>query len=72
MPYNHSLSLATTASGMLGGVSRAVTEQIPLSTITLSSVIDVAAYAVVSASVGYCVKIVMDIFKNRYSKKNDQ
>lgn len=68
MPNHISLSLATTASGILGGVSRAVTEQVPLTTITLSGVVDVAAYAVVSASVGYCVKVVMDLAHKRFSK----
>jgi len=72
MPYNPSLSLATTASGMLGGVSRAVTEQVPLSSITLSSVIDVIVYAVVSASVGYCVKMALDITRKKIFKNKTQ
>lgn len=71
MPNHISLSLATTASGILGGVSRAVTEQVPLSTITLTGVVDVAAYAVVSASVGYCVKVVMDMAHKRFSKSKN-
>jgi hypothetical protein len=71
MPNHISLSLATTASGILGGVSRAVTEQVPLSTITLTGVVDVAAYAVVSASVGYCVKVVMDMAHKRISKSKN-
>lgn len=71
MSHQISLSLATTASGMLGGISRAVTEQVPLTTITLSGVVDVAAYAVVSASVGYCVKVVMDLAHKRISKSKN-
>ncbi|MEY2964182.1 MAG: hypothetical protein RL754_1443, partial [Bacteroidota bacterium] len=39
--------------GMVGGVGRAIAEQHSLSSISLNGVIDVAFYAVVSASVGY-------------------
>ena len=60
MQHDHSLSLATTASGMVGGVGRAIAEQHSLSSISLHGVIDVAFYAVVSASVGYCVKVAWD------------
>ena len=73
MPHDHSLSIATTASGMVGGVSRALAEQQSLSSISIHGVVDVAFYAVVSASVGYCVKVAWDLlyqnFKNRKSGK---
>lgn len=73
MQLDHSLSIATTASGMVGGVSRALAEQQPLSSISLHEVVDVAFYAVVSASVGYCVKVAWDslhqIYKLRKSGK---
>lgn len=68
MQHSHSLSFATTASGMLGGLSRAMSEQISLTTITFPGVIDVAVYAVVSASVGYCVKVTMDLISERFRK----
>lgn len=61
MQHDNSLFFATTASGMLGGLSRAISEQVSLSTISFPGIIDVAAYAVVSASVGYCVKVTMDV-----------
>ena len=50
MQHDHSLSLATTASGMVGGVGRAIAEQHSLSSISLHGVIDVAFYAVVSCA----------------------
>jgi hypothetical protein len=56
MQHDLSLSLASTASGMVEGVGRAIAEQHFLSSISLHGVVDVAFYALVSASVGYCVK----------------
>jgi len=70
MQHDHSLSLATTASGMVGGVSRAIAEQHSLTSISLPGVIDVAFYAVVSASVGYCVKVAWDTLFKRYRNRN--
>jgi len=72
MQHNPNLSLATTASGMVGGVSRAMTEQLTLSSISLHGVVDVAFYAVVSASVGYCVKVAWDYLFQHYRKRNSQ
>jgi hypothetical protein len=66
MQHDNSLSIATTASGMVGGVSRALAEQQTLSSISLHGVVDVAFYAVVSASVGYCVKVALDSFYQYY------
>jgi hypothetical protein len=68
MQHDHSLSLATTA--MVGGVGRAIAEQHSLSSISLHGVIDVAFYAVVSASVGYCVKVAWDTLFKRYRNRN--
>jgi len=58
MQHDHSLSLAATASGMVGGVTRAISEQMTLSAISLHGVVDVAFYAVVSASVGISLNII--------------
>jgi len=69
MQHDHSLSLAATASGMVGGVTRAISEQMTLSAISLHGVVDVAFYAVVSASVGYCVKVTWDFLFSRIRKK---
>ncbi|MEY3050264.1 MAG: hypothetical protein RLY31_49, partial [Bacteroidota bacterium] len=56
--------------GMVGGVGRAIAEQHSLSSISLNGVIDVAFYAVVSASVGYCVKVAWDTLFKRYRNRN--
>jgi hypothetical protein len=69
MQHDHSLSIATTASGMVGGVSRALAEQQTLSSISFHGVVDVAFYAVVSASVGYCVKVAWDILYQHYKQR---
>ena len=58
--HDHSLALATATSGMIGGVTRAVTEEMTLSTISLQGFFDVVFYATVSASVGYGVKRLWD------------
>ena len=70
MQHDHSLSLATTASGMVGGVGRAIAEQHSLSSISLHGVVDVAFYAVVSASVGYCVKVAWDYLFQSFRNRN--
>lgn len=73
MQHNPGLSIVATTSGLLGGVSRALTEQISTSSISLSGVVDVAFYAVVSASVGYCVKIALDgAYQKLKSRKSDK
>lgn len=58
--HDHSLALATATSGMIGGVTRAVAEEMTLSTISLQGFLDVVFYATVSASVGYGVKRLWD------------
>ena len=49
---------------------RAIAEQHSLTSISLHGVIDVAFYAVVSASVGYCVKVAWDTMFKRYRNRN--
>lgn len=71
MQHSHSLLFTTTASGMLGGLSRAMSEQVSLATITFLGINDVAVYAVVSASVGYCVKVAMDFISQQFRKGKD-
>ena len=58
--HDHSLALATATSGMIGGVTRAVAEEMTLSTISLQGFLDVVFYATVSASGGYGVKRLWD------------
>jgi hypothetical protein len=55
---------------MVGGVGRAIAEQHSLSSISLHGVVDVAFYAVVSASVGYCVKVAWDYLFHRFRNRN--
>lgn len=69
MQGNVSLSLATTTSGMIGGVSKAVSEHLTIASISAQGIIDVAFYAVISASVGYLVKIAFDSAVKRLKSK---
>ena len=69
MQHDHSLSFTTTVSGMLGGLSRAMSDQAALSNISFPGMIDVATYAVISASVGYCVKVAMDFIHKQILKR---
>lgn len=66
---NTGLSVMTTASGMVGGVSKAVSAHLTIASISLGGVIDVAFYAVISASVGYCVKLIYDYLLRDVFKK---
>ena len=71
MQSNINLSIATTASGMIGGVSKAISEHLTLCSISAQGVIDVGFYAFVSASVGYLAKLGFDsIRRNIKSKKS--
>jgi predicted CDP-diglyceride synthetase/phosphatidate cytidylyltransferase len=72
MQSNLSLSITTTASGMLGGVSKAISEKLTLCAITTQGVIDVAFYALISASVGYLVKVSFDSLKKSINSKKKQ
>jgi hypothetical protein len=73
MQDNHVLSIVATTSGLVGGVSRALVEKLSVGSISFHGVIDVAFYAVISASVGYCVKVTLDEayqkIKSKKSKK---
>ena len=68
---NHSdqLSLATTTSGLVGGLFKAIADHASATTVSLAGAVDVAVYAFVSASVGYGVKLNLDRFLGR---KNPQ
>lgn len=70
MPHNKdSLSIATTASGLLGGLFKAAADQASATTVSLAGAVDVAIYAFVSASVGYGVKLTLDRFLVRKNQK---
>jgi|TARA_B110001452_G_scaffold251162_1_gene239957 hypothetical protein len=66
---SHGLSLATTTSGLFGGLLKAIADHASATNITLAGAIDVAAYAIISASVGYGVKLTLDRFLGRKSPK---
>jgi hypothetical protein len=53
-------SIFTTASGVLGGVTKALTAKPILSEITLAGISNVVIYAAASAAAGYIVKKSMD------------
>ena len=57
-------SLITTLSGLVGGLGKAITYKPILASISLTGVTTVAAYAAVSATVGYMVKCGMDHFSS--------
>ena len=60
MAQSHYTSLVTTLSGLVGGLGKAITYKPILASISLTGVATVAAYAAVSATVGYMVKCGMD------------
>ena len=62
-------SLITTSSGIIGGVTKAVTSGFILCNISLQQVIDVAFYAAISAITGYSIKLGFDEIKKFYCKR---
>lgn len=68
MSINDQNSIVSTASGIFGGVTKALSSHQTLANITLDGVADVAFYAAVSALVGYGVKMLIDYLKNRFRK----
>ena len=70
MPHeSHGLSLATTASGLVGGLFKAISGHVPFATVSVAGAMDVAFYAIVSASVGYGVKLSLDHLSRRKRQK---
>ena len=70
MPNNeHGLSIATTASGLFGGLFKAAADHASATTVSVAGALDVAIYALVSASVGYGVKLTLDRFLGRKNPK---
>ena len=59
-------SLVATSSGMIGGVTKAVSYGFTLSTITFSQIFEVSVYAGISAFVGYLVKLGIDTLRKKY------
>lgn len=65
-----STSLWTIASGTIGGTYKAIVQpKLLLNALTIDGTISVAAYAFVSAAVGYCTKKVLDYLFQKFKKK---
>ena len=65
MSHHSHTSIFTTASGVLGGVTKAVTAKPILTEITLPGLSNVVIYAAASAAAGYIVKKSMDCVAKR-------
>ena len=65
MSQHSHTSIFTTASGVLGGVAKAVTAKPILTEITLPGLSNVVIYAAASAAAGYIVKKSMDCVAKR-------
>ncbi len=79
MHHPSTTALFTTASGVVGGVSKAISAKPLLLAITLPGLTTVVIYAAASAVVGYVVKKAMDAcskrfseFVERYNDKDDE
>jgi hypothetical protein len=65
MSQHSHTSIVTTASGVLGGVTKAITVKPILTEITLPGLSNVVIYAAASAAAGYIVKKSMDCVAKR-------
>ncbi len=72
MSQNHLNSFITTASGLCGGMSRALLGRITLASITINSLIEVVLYAGTSALVGYGVKLAIDFIKKFWKQRKQK
>lgn len=66
MTQNEQNSIVTTASGVFGGVGKAVSAH--LTGVSLDGMLEVAIYAAISAVVGYAVKLGIDKLKKVFKK----
>jgi len=69
MAQNQVNSIVATTSGIFGGLSKAILLKVVISAITLQTIYEVAVYACVSAVVGYCIKIIIDLVANIFKSK---
>lgn len=67
--HSNGLSIATTTSGLIGGLLKAFTDHMSASSISLAGAVEVAVYATISASVGYGVKRTLDSWVKKSSSK---
>lgn len=69
MQHHTHTALFTTASGVVGGVGKAISAKPLLMAITLTGLSTVIIYAAASAGVGYVVKKVLDKLSAKISDK---
>jgi hypothetical protein len=68
MPQNQLNSIVATASGLFGGLGKALTAHLVLASITFQGIIEVSFYAAISALVGYGVKKGVDNLVKYFKK----
>jgi len=72
MAQNQITAIVTTTSGFFGGMSRAFTGNLLLNAITFQSLLEVSVYAAVSALVGYCTKLIIDLIRKPKNRKSHE
>jgi len=55
--------MISTASGMAGGIGKALSFNPIFATVSMQAILEVALYAAVSALVGYGVKLMIDLIR---------
>ncbi len=68
MEPNTHTALFTTASAVVGGVSKAIAAKVLLIAVTIPGLVTVILYASASAAAGYVVKKVLDACTNRINQ----
>jgi hypothetical protein len=71
MAQNQVNSIVATTSGIFGGLSKAILLKVVISAITLQTIFEVAVYACVSAIVGYCIKMLIDLIAKLLNHKDE-
>ena len=68
-------TMITTSSATVGGLAKAFVLGFAQPTITFPQILEVSIYAAISATIGYSVKLMFDLLKekiqNRKAKAND-
>ena len=68
MAHNQITSLIVTASGVFGGVGKAISSHFVLVNISFQGTVELVFYAAVSAAVAYGVKEGIDHFVSRFKR----
>jgi len=71
MPFSSFNSIIATSSGMIGGVTKAVSSGFTYSDFAVPQIAEVSFYAAVSAIVGYLVKLSIDQLIKKIKKLNN-